>query len=51
VGEVEQIRVRPDGKQLAVATGGREPGVQRIRLEDLLMASESHTRKLRSGVE
>jgi serine/threonine protein kinase len=51
VGKVDQIRVRPDGRQLAIATGGREPGVRRIRLKDLLVSSESHTRKLRSAVE
>jgi tricorn protease-like protein len=51
VGKVDQIRVRPDGKQLAIAAGRTEPGVLRIRLKDLLATSESRIRKLQSAVE
>jgi hypothetical protein len=51
VDKVDQIRVRPDGKQLAIATGGREPGVRRMWLKELLVSSESHARKIRSAVE
>jgi hypothetical protein len=51
VGKVEQIRVRPDGKQLAIAAGGAESGVRRIQLNNLLVSSGSHARKLRPAVE